>query len=45
MQVCSWSDILDQVEETILKEDNWKTLKKEWNARYPENPVEEDDDD
>ena len=41
----SWSDILDEVEETIFKEENWNTLKKEWNARYSENPVEEDEDD
>ena len=39
----SWSQIDDGVRNAI--ETNWKTLQHEWDQRYPENPIGEDDDD
>ncbi len=41
----SWNDMDAEVRRII--EDAWETLTREWDARYPENPVSslEDDDD
>ena len=33
----SWKDIDDDVRKTI--EDNWDTLRNEWDAKYRENPI------
>lgn len=39
----SWKPIPDEVRHAV--ESNWDALVRAWNAMYPENPVEDADDD